>query len=250
MNNQTYQKLLDIRDRRGSGFILLLDPDDIAEGQIENRVGAAIEAGVDAFMVGGSFLIGDNFDSALKAVKAAAANHPVIIFPGSLTQVSPHADAILFLSLVSGRNPEHLIGTQVLAAPSIIKMGLEAISCGYMLIESGKLTSAQFVSNSLPIPRSKPDIALAHALAAQLMGMKTVYLEAGSGAEMTVPKEMIALLSRTLEIPVIVGGGIRTPAAAAEKASAGADFVVIGNFFESGDHLHQMKDFAEAIHQS
>lgn len=246
---KTYQTLQEILKRRKAGFVLLLDPDDVPEAQIAEKVAAAIRAGVDAFFIGGSFLIEKNFNTFVQQVKQAAGEHPVVLFPGSLQQISPHADAILFLCLISGRNPEYLIGNQAVAAPLLWKMQLEAVSCGYMLIESGTLTSAQYVSNSIPIPRNKPAIALAHALAGQYLGLKTLYLEAGSGAKYTVPEEMIALLHRHIEIPLIVGGGIRTPEAAARKVAAGADFVVVGNFFESEGSYALMQQFAEAIHQ-
>ena len=246
---KTYQALQDILKRHKAGFVLLLDPDDVPEAQIEEKVTAAIRAGVDVFFIGGSFLIEKNFHAFVQQVKQAAGEHPVVLFPGSLQQISPHADAILFLCLISGRNPEHLIGNQAVAAPLLWKMQLEAISCGYMLVESGTLTSAQYVSNSIPIPRNKPAIALAHALAGQYLGLKTLYLEAGSGAKYTVPEEMITLLDRHIDIPLIVGGGIRTPEAAARKVAAGADFVVVGNFFESEGSYALMQQFAEAIHQ-
>ncbi|RMF60948.1 MAG: geranylgeranylglyceryl/heptaprenylglyceryl phosphate synthase [Calditrichaeota bacterium] len=245
----TYQKLLNILEQKRAGFILLLDPDNLSLERARENVSRALEAGVDVFLVGGSFLLDKNFNEVVKTVKENAGDCPVIIFPGSLYQISPHADALLFLSLISGRNPEHLIGNQAMAAPILWRMKLEAISCGYMLIESGSLTSAQYVSNSNPIPRNKPGIALAHALAAQYLGMKTIYLEAGSGARQTVPVEMIRTISETVEIPLLVGGGIRTPEEAAKKVEAGADFVVIGNFFEEQQNYSLMQEFAKAIHQ-
>lgn len=244
----TYQRMLDIAARKGSGFILLIDPDKLPLSQIEARVQRAARAGVDIFFIGGSFLTVENFDEYIARVKAAAGDVAVIIFPGSVQQISPKADAILFLSLISGRNPEHLIGSQVTAAPLIWKMQLEAISCGYMLIESGRLTSVQYSSNSFPIPRQKPSIALAHGLAAQYLGMKSIYLEAGSGAEQSVPEPMIKLLREHLSIPIIAGGGIRTPEDAAKKARAGAHFLVIGNFFEEGENINLLEQFAHAIH--
>lgn len=249
LKNETYQRFLNIRKDKPAGFILLLDPDDLAIDAVPDKVQAAVSAGVDAFFIGGSFMIEKNFDSFVQAVKAVAGDTPVILFPGSLQQISAYADAILFLSLISGRNPEHLIGSQAMAAPILWKMQLEAISCGYMLIESGSLTSAAYVSNSLPIPRNKPSIALAHALAAQYIGMKSIYLEAGSGAKHSVPPAMIAAVSKHVDIPLIVGGGIRSPEAAAEKVSAGAQYVVVGNFFEENGSYEQMKAFATAIHQ-
>jgi putative glycerol-1-phosphate prenyltransferase len=246
----TYNRLLEITRHKGCGFVLLLDPDKLKLSAIPDIISHAIENGVDAFFVGGSLLHGNDFDHCIQQIKKAAGSYPVIIFPGSIFQISAHADAILFLSLISGRNPEHLIGNQVLAAPVIHQKQLEAISCGYMLIESGTLTSASFVSNSLPIPRTKPGIALAHALAAQYLGLKSIYLEAGSGAKETVPEEMIQLVAANVELPIFTGGGIRTPEVAAQKARAGANFVVIGNFFEEKNSAARMREFADAIHAS
>ncbi len=246
--HSTYQKLLEITGKRGSGFVMLIDPDKLPYRQIGKQIETAADAGVDAFFIGGSYLIEENFNRYISEVKRFAGDIPAIIFPGSTRQISAHADAILFLSLISGRNPEHLIGSQVTAAPLIWKLNLEAISCGYMLVESGQLTSVQYSSNSLPIPREKPSIALAHGLAAQFLGMKSIYLEAGSGAVQTVPEAMIRLLREHLDILIFVGGGIRTPEEAARKALAGAHFVVVGNFFEEGENLSRLKEFAEAIH--
>lgn len=245
---KTYRKLQKILQERGCGFVLLLDPDKLPFEHISQNIDFALNAGVDVFLVGGSYLLDKQFHAFVQEVKRAAGESPVILFPGSLQQISPHADAILYLSVISGRNPEHLIGSQVIAAPMVWKMKLEAISCGYMLVESGGLTSAQFLSNSFPIPRSKPDIALAHGLAAQFLGMKTIYLEAGSGAKQTVPEEMVQLVSSNVEIPVFVGGGIRTPESATQKVQAGAGFIVVGNFFEEQGSFSKMKEFAEAIH--
>ena len=248
IKDKTYQRLKKTIELRGSGFILLIDPDKLPIDRIPRLLESAIQSGIDAFFVGGSFLMNENFNEFVKQTKLHAGDHPVIIFPGSLYQISPHADALLFLSLISGRNPEHLIGIQVAAAPILWKLRLEAISCGYMLIESGKRTSAEFVSNSIPIPKNKPNIALAHALAAQFLGMKTIYLEAGSGAQESVSSETIALVSKETDIPLLVGGGIRSPEVAAEKVKAGANFIVVGNFFEKEGNHSLMKEFAEAIH--
>ncbi len=248
-HGNTYRKLLKILEERGSGFILLLDPDNLSLDNIQSSVEKGIQSGVDAFFVGGSFLLEKDFNEMVLKIKQASGDHPVIIFPGSLYQISPHADALLFLSLISGRNPEHLIGNQAMAAPILWKMKLEAISCGYMLIESGSLTSAQYVSNSFPIPRNKPGIGLSHALAAQYLGMKTIYLEGGSGAKLSVPEEMVSLISENTEIPLLVGGGIRTPEDAKLKVDSGADFIVIGNFFEKTDNHSLMQEFSAAIHQ-
>ncbi len=249
MRTDTFERLQTIQREKGAGFVLLLDPDKLALEQVEEAVSEMKAQGVDVLFIGGSLMLQENFDEFVARVKQASDGMPVVIFPGSLRQISAHADAILYLSLISGRNPTHLIDTQVQAAPIIWRLGIEPISCAYMLIESGGITSAEFMSNTKPIPRDKPDLALAHALAAEFLGFKMIYLEAGSGARLTVPEEMIQAVSQVVSIPVIVGGGIRTPEEAARKVDAGARFVVVGNFFETQGNLNYLQEFARAIHQ-
>jgi len=249
MKTQTFQNLKEIVQRKGAAFVLLLDPDRLQLDHIEDVVLPAKEYGVDIFFIGGTLLLNKNFEEFVRKVKECAAEFPVILFPGSVFQVSRYADAILYLSVISGRNPAYLIDNQVLAAPIVWQLQLESISCGYMLVESGQMTSAEFMSNSRPIPRNKPDLALAHALAAQYLGFQTVYLEAGSGAQLSVPEDMIAAVSKTISIPVMVGGGIRTSEIAAKKVDAGASFVVIGNHFEDAKNYSRINEFAEAIHK-
>jgi phosphoglycerol geranylgeranyltransferase len=249
MKNSTHQNLRKIIEKNGAGFIMLLDPDKLPLRQIEERIPMVIENGVDMFFIGGSFLLQENFNEFVSRVKKAAGQTPVILFPGSVYQISPHADAILYLSLLSGRNPAHLIDNQVLAAPIIWQSKVEPISCAYLLVESGQMTSAEFMSNSRPLPRDKTDLALAHALAAEYLGFKLVYLEAGSGARLPVPDEMIASVGNTISIPLIVGGGIRTPQEAENKVKAGASFIVIGNYFENPENHFRIRQFAEAIHR-
>ncbi len=249
MKTQTFQKLKEIVQRKGAGFVLLLDPDCLQLHHIEDVMLRAKENGVDIFFIGGTLLLNKNFEGFVRKVKECAGEFPVILFPGSIFQVSQYADAILYLSVISGRNPAYLIDNQVLAAPVVWQLQLETISCGYMLIESGQMTSAEFMSNSRPIPRNKPDLALAHALAAQYLGFQTVYLEAGSGAQLSVPEDMVAAVSKTISIPVMVGGGIRTPEIASKKVEAGAALVVIGNHFEDAQNYSKIKEFADAIHK-
>jgi phosphoglycerol geranylgeranyltransferase len=162
--------------------------------------------------------------------------------------LSPHADAILYLSLISGRNANFLIGEQVKAAPRLRQYGIESISTGYMLIDSGRQTSVGFMSGTTPLPRDKFDLAWAHALAAEYLGMQLVYLEAGSGAEYPVPDRMIAAVKAHINIPVLVGGGITTPEIAAQKVEAGADFIVTGTAIENSRSQTLMKQFADAVH--
>ncbi|MCB0834525.1 MAG: geranylgeranylglyceryl/heptaprenylglyceryl phosphate synthase [Bacteroidetes bacterium] len=242
-----FDRLIAARNQKGSAYLVLIDPDRTSEADMLSTVEHCVDAGVDGILVGSSLLISNRFNNTIQAIKKEF-SIPVIIFPGSTIQLSEHADAVLFLSLISGRNPEFLIGTQVLGAPIVKKMGLEAISTGYMLIESGKSTSAEFMSNSKPIPRDKSDIAVAHALAAEYLGMKCVYLEAGSGAIQSVPEDMIEAVTGYTSTPVIVGGGIRTPEDARKKVEAGASFVVTGNVLESKDQLVLIKELASAVH--
>lgn len=245
----TLERLLKIREERGAGYLILLDPDKMEMEALPSFVRSATESGVDGFLVGGSLMMSDGFEEHLRIIKRNT-TVPVIIFPGSLFQVSSVADAILFLILISGRNPEHLIGNQVLAAPVIRRMGLEPISTGYMLIGTGKVTSAEFMSNSKPIPAHKPDIAVAHALAAEIIGMKLLYLDSGSGADQSVPEEMLRAITRHCRLPMIVGGGIRTAEEAAQKVAAGAAFVVTGTINEQNAHGDVVREFAQAIHQT
>jgi putative glycerol-1-phosphate prenyltransferase len=244
----TYEQLLSIRSQRGAGYLLLLDPDKVTAKELPSLVQRATTAGVDGFLFGSSMMLSNDFDGQIKLIKANT-DKPVIIFPGSTFQVSPFADAILFLVLVSGRNPEHLIGAQVIAAPMIKKVGLESISTAYMLIESGITTAAEYISQSKPIPRAKSDIAVAHALAAEMIGMKLIYLDAGSGAQYSVPETMIAAIHKHCKVPIVVGGGIRTPEEARKKVEAGASFIVAGTIFEeNASHSSLMKQFADVIH--
>jgi putative glycerol-1-phosphate prenyltransferase len=239
--------LLQARAQHGAGYLVLIDPDKWELKQLPEIAASASENGADAILIGGSLLMRSSFDDMVKTIKAAA-SVPCIIFPGSTIQISRHADAILFLSLISGRNADFLIGVQVLAAPVLRLLGIETIPTGYMLIESGRVTSAEFMSNSRPIPRDKNDIAQATALAAEYLGMRLVYLEAGSGADLPVTPEMVAAVSSFVSVPVIVGGGIRTPEEAEKRVQAGAAFVVTGNVLEKNTNRQLIREFAEAIH--
>lgn len=243
-----FENLLSIKQEKGAGYLVLLDPDKQSPEQTVNRAAECAENGADAILVGGSLLFSIEFDQLIEKVKEKVSK-PVIIFPGSLRQISRFADALLFLVLVSGRNAHNLIGEQVLAAPIVKRLGIEPISTGYMLIQSGRPTAAQFMSNTDPIPRHKPEIAVAHALAAEYIGMKMAYLEAGSGADEPVPNEMIYAVSQHATIPLIVGGGIREPKVACEKVKSGASFIVTGNVLEKNNDIGLVREFAAAVHQ-
>lgn len=194
-------------------------------------VSTAAKAGVDYVFVGGSFISEGNFHHCIKEIKKAS-NLPLVIFPGNTDQIDPLADAILFLSLISGRNADNLIGKHVIAAPALKRTSLEIIPTGYMLIDGGKLTAATYMSNTLPIPADKPDIAASTAIAGEMLGLKMIYLDTGSGVLNHVPCAMIEEVKRNISIPLIVGGGIRTVTEAESVCAAGADVVVLGTIAE------------------
>ena len=242
-----YNNILKTIQQKGAAYFILLDPDKLIDEKIKKFISVCEESGVDGFLIGSSLMLDGNFETFLKLVKGNT-KLPVIIFPGAINQISSFADAILFLSVVSGRNAEHLIGKHVISAPLIKEANLETISTAYILIESGTSTTAQYMSGSLPIPRNKPEIAAATALASEYIGMKFIYLEAGSGAHETVPNNMIKLVSDYCNVPLIVGGGIKTPNSAREKIKSGAKIIVTGNFFENENNWELIKQFAQAVH--
>jgi putative glycerol-1-phosphate prenyltransferase len=231
----------------GSAFLVLVDPDKTSPPDARRLARLSEEAGVDAFLVGGSQGFSGNLGELVVAMKESS-GLPVVLFPGNAGQVSDKADAILFLSLLSSRNPQYLIGEHVQAAPLIHRASMEVIPTAYLLVESGTLTSVQFVTQSLPIPRDKTDVAVAHALAGKYLGMRLVYLEAGSGAEMPVPVEMVQAVFSATELPVSVGGGIRTSEQAGRFARSGASFVVVGNALEETGEPAFLKELAAAVH--
>ncbi len=247
MKDTILRFLYSLKNEKKAGFFCLIDPDTQAPSESAKLAEKCQLSGVDVILVGGSLMVRDNFNETVRVIKEQV-TIPVLVFPGIFNFVSPYADAILFLSMMSSRNPQLLIGEQVRTAPLIKKYDVEAIPTGYFLIESGSLTSVQFMSSSLPIPRTKYDIAVSHALAAQYLGMKLIFFDGGSGAKQSVPSDMIKKVKENISIPMIIGGGIKTPQEAREKVSAGADFIVIGTAIEKNDQTNLIKDFAEAIH--
>ncbi len=226
-----------LREAKRSGktlFAVLLDPDRPVDNQFINRVRDAENAGVDLFLVGGSLMANDYMDETIKAIRDIS-NIPVLLFPGSSIQITPSADALLFLSLISGRNPDLLIGQHVMAAPYVKKSGLEVIPTGYMLIDGGPATTAHYVSQSLPIPHNKPNIAATTAMAGEMLGLQVIYLDAGSGAHKPVSAEMIQSVRASVDVPIIVGGGMVSQEDLQNASRAGADVVVVGNALENGD---------------
>jgi putative glycerol-1-phosphate prenyltransferase len=244
---KTYKYLLNTIETKGAAYLVLLDPDKLSEAKLIPFVRHCEKSGVDGFLIGGSLMISGDLDSFVEKVKIET-SLPAIIFPGSINQISPVADAILFLSVISGRNAEHLIGKHVTASPLIKRAKVEPISTGYVLVESGVTTTAVYMSGSFPIPRNKPEIAAATALAGEYLGMKFIYLEEGSGSSESVPYVMVKAVSEECSIPIIVGGGIRNPQTARRKVDNGASIIVTGNFFENENNWDLIKNFASAIH--
>lgn len=209
---------------------LLIDPDKVDNEQLANICKQLEKSPFNLILVGGS-LVQNDIDSIIVFLKKHT-SLPVYLFPGNVMQLSDKADGILFLSLVSGRNPEYLIGQQVIAAPILKRMQLDVVSVAYMLIESGRTTSVEYMSNTKPIPSDKIDIIVATALAAEYLGFKMIYLEAGSGALHAVSPEIIKRVAEQVRIPIIVGGGIRNKTIVNNCYQAGASMVVIGSVIE------------------
>ena len=225
----------------------MFDPDRTSADTIVEKAKRCEDAGTDALLIGSSLMMGNGFENFVRTV-VDNVSIPVIIFPGEKSQVTDKADAILFLSLLSGRNPDLIIGEQIKSAPLVKSIGLEAVSTAYLLVDSGRVTSVEYMSNTKPIPSDKPEIAVAHAMAAEIFGMKLVYLEAGSGAERPVPDDMITAVATGVDIPVMVGGGIRTPEIVARKVAAGASFIVVGNHIEECCDHSDLEAFVKAAH--
>lgn len=215
---------------------ILADPDKSTYASLKVLAELASEAQADYIFIGGSLLTHDNLTFCIETLKRYC-QMPVVLFPGSIFQVDKKADAILLLSLISGRNPDLLIGQHVVAASMIRQSRLEVIPTGYIIIESGKITSVQYMSNTQPLPFDKPEIAVSTAIAGEMLGLKLIFIDAGSGALQPVPPELISSVKQNISIPLIVGGGIRTPESAFEIWQAGADIVTIGNAAETNPEL-------------
>ena len=216
---------------------VLVDPDKMDDPiRLNNLLRLASENFVDYFFVGGSLVTTTNLTAVVKQIKETV-SIPVILFPGSSLQIDPSADAILFLSLISGRNPDLLIGQHVVAAPILKNNRLEVIPTGYILINSGRITSVAYISNTTPIPEDKYSLAACTALAGEMLGLKLIYLDAGSGAEREINAKMISTVRKSVDVPLIVGGGINTSQKAFNALEAGADLIVIGNALEKDPEL-------------
>ncbi len=244
-SNKIYQSILRTKQDGLKKMAVLIDPDKLRLSNIDKTIQHAVDANVDYFFIGGSLIVNNMLDDCLGAIRKVC-HIPMILFPGNAFQLSYRADAILFLSLISGRNAELLIGKHVITAPYLKMSPLEILSTGYMLIDGGVPTTVSYVSNTQPIPNNKKDIALCTALAGEMLGLKLIYMDAGSGAAIPVSEEMIDTVSSAISIPLIVGGGIKTPEKAKANAEAGANVIVVGNALEKNPSL--VLEMADAIH--
>ena len=230
-------------EKRGALFAVLLDPDTSDEAAFVKAGAMAAENGADLLLVGGSYLGNFTLPKQVAALKAHV-DLPVVLFPGGASQVVPGFDAMLFMTLVSGRNPNYLIDEQVRGGALVRALNMEAIPTAYQLINSGKRTTVEYISGTMPVPANKPKLSMVNSIAAELMGMRYVYLEAGSGAEEPVPVEHIAYTRKATEMTIITGGGIKDPQTAAVRVAAGANIIVTGTLWEKVEDPALLKEFA------
>ena len=243
------QKILDRisqqKAKSHKAFAVLVDPDKLNAQTLLDTIQLAKQSKVDYFFVGGSLVVTDTLDKVVSTIKEHC-SIPVILFPGSPDQITPTADALIYLSLISGRNAELLIGHHVISAPFVKQSGLEIMPVGYMLIDGGTPTTVSYISNTNPIPSNKNDIASCTAMAGEMLGLKLIYMDAGSGAQRPIPNTMISQVAKYIQIPIIVGGGITSAEKAKENCLAGADIIVVGNAVEKDPAL--IAEIAAAIH--
>jgi phosphoglycerol geranylgeranyltransferase len=231
-------------------FAVLLDPDKLNPKSLEERINAINSASIDYIFVGGSLISTDHLNWVIEKLQAETFV-PKVIFPGSGLHINESADGILLLSLISGRNPDFLIGQHVIFAPILKRSSLETLSTGYILIDGGKPTTVSYISNTFPIPNNKPDVAAATAIAGEMLGLKLIYLDAGSGAQVPVSEGIIHSVKKNIEVPLIVGGGINTVEKAIKALGAGADVIVIGNAIEEQpDFLHKISQCVDSYNLS
>lgn len=246
MRSRTVLSLFNqLKKEKKHAFAMLIDPDNVLPDQMSYLAERCEAAEVDFVFLGGSIVVTNHISACISAFKKVS-NIPVVLFPGSPAQVAPEADALLYLTLISGRNPDLLIGQHVISAPSIKASGIEIISTGYMVIDGGVPTTVSYMSHSAPIPADKPDIALCTAWAGELQGKHVIYMDAGSGARFPISENMIQKVGSNIDLPLIVGGGIRTPEKVIENCRAGAQIIVVGNAVEKD--LGLLKDLSFAAH--
>ena len=242
------QALLERRERVGTLWAVLLDPDSLPPDELASTAFAVEEAGADLILVGGSSAAPGVFETAMKSIRQRT-SLPVVLFPGSYHQVVEGAHGILFTTLLSGRNPQYLAEEQVRGAERVLRHGIEPLPTAYLLVESGVPTTVQKVSGTQPLARTDHAEILRHVWAARMMGMRWVYLEAGSGAKDPIPTDLLCAVVEQGGVQVIVGGGLRTPEAIADRASCGPSMIVTGNVLETRRDASFLREFAEAAHR-
>jgi putative glycerol-1-phosphate prenyltransferase len=245
MKMNVYPSLVERKQSGRKSFVVLIDPDKVDSSSLSSLLKKAADSRVDYLFVGGSLVVSDHLDDCIQQIKQEC-SIPVILFPGSPSQLSRHADALLYLSLISGRNPELLIGQHVISAPFVKKSGLEIISTGYMVIDGGAPTTVSYISGAAPIPADKAEIALCTAMAGEMLGKQLIYMDAGSGAKKPITEEMIAVVAKNIDVPLVIGGGIRDAEKAYRNCKAGADVIVVGNAIEKDPTL--LEEIAAAVH--
>ena len=236
MKHTLYNIIQEGKANAKKALAILIDPDKLNNERLNQTIELAVKSKVDYFFVGGSLVVTDTLDTTVAAIKKQS-TIPVILFPGSPDQITAKADALLYLSLISGRNAELLIGHHVVSAPFIRQSGLEIMSVGYMLIDGGSPTTVSYISNTNPIPSNKNDIAICTAMAGEMLGLQLIYMDAGSGAQTPITEAMISAVAASINIPLIVGGGITDPEKAYLNCKAGANMIVIGNAIEKDLHF-------------
>jgi phosphoglycerol geranylgeranyltransferase len=245
MKSVIYHSLTEKKKQGKKSFAVLIDPDKVNKPMLDELTGLCVDAKVDYLLVGGSLVISNHLDDCVQHIKQNC-SIPVILFPGSPSQISKYADALLYLSLISGRNPELLIGQHVVSAPFVKQSGLEIMSTGYIVIDGGAPTTVSYISNALPVPSDKNEIAMCTAMAGEMLGMKLIYMDAGSGAKRPITESMIESVARNISSPLIIGGGITDPEKAYLNCKAGADVIVVGNAIEKNASL--IKEMSDAVH--
>ncbi|MGK2860863.1 MAG: geranylgeranylglyceryl/heptaprenylglyceryl phosphate synthase [Chitinophagaceae bacterium] len=245
MKSVIYQSLIEKKKQGKKSFAVLIDPDKVNKAMLDELTDLSVSAKVDYLLVGGSLVISNHLDECVQHIKQNC-SIPVILFPGSPSQISKYADALLYLSLISGRNPELLIGQHVVSAPFVRLSGLEIMSTGYIVVDGGAPTTVSYISNASPVPADKNEIAMCTAMAGEMLGMKLIYMDAGSGAKRAISESMIEAVAKNISSPLVIGGGILDPEKAYLNCKAGADVIVVGNAIEKDASL--IKEMSDAVH--
>lgn len=245
MKSVIYQSIAEKKRQGKKSFAVLIDPDKVNKPMLDELTDLCASAKVDYLLVGGSLVISNHLDECVQHIKQNC-SIPVILFPGSPSQISKYADALLYLSLISGRNPELLIGQHVVSAPFVRQSGLEIMSTGYIVVDGGAPTTVSYISNASPVPSDKNEIAMCTAMAGEMLGMKLIYMDSGSGAKRAISESMIEAVAKSIAAPLIIGGGIRDAEKAYLNCKAGADVIVVGNAIEKDASL--IKEMSDAVH--